>query len=94
MDPLFTSFPKLAPSYGVAQLAWSSHVGVGWGWISGKSCLVLVPTTSPGSLLWTASPVARLRPDPGTCGAVVRLRLLNHPLALFKNKSPWGQKGL
>lgn len=63
MDPLSTSFPKLAPSYGVAQLAWSPRVSVGWELVTGRACPVPVPRTSAGSLLWAASPVFRLRPS-------------------------------
>ena len=74
--PLFTSFPKLAPRYGVARLAWSPRVGVGWELVSGIAGPVPAPRDCAGPLLPTASPS---RPSPasgqvaGSCGTVVDL---------------------
>lgn len=55
--PLFTSFPKLAPRYGVARLAWSPRVGVEL--VSGIAGPVPAPRDCAGPLLPTASPSRR-----------------------------------
>lgn len=80
-------------------MGWHNWPGaLGWAWEGGDFWKNL-PNASPAETVRAHSYRAHLQ-SPGfvlvapSCGTVVRRSLCNHPLTLFKTKTPWGGQGL